>query len=204
MVEGFRSCQPLLWLANKVINQIFSILGDILPVFMLVFELAFLHEPESFGVIISEEWWISTKKAIKDTAEAPHVAIKAIISIDDLRRNVEWRSASRVNFCQLALFGGTVFGLFWIHELGHAEVNHSKVRTGIFSFKQEVFRLEVAVGDTKLVAVVDWFDHLSEEVGGLLFIKCTLFEDPVKEFPALAELGDQINVAFTLKVLIEL
>ena len=75
--------------------------------------------------------------------------------------------------------------------------------------KQEVFRLEVPVADVlNVVAVGDRLDDLLDDLSGVVLGKVALLalrlgNDPVKQLPSGAELGDEVKVLLVLVDFVE-
>ena len=137
---------------------------------MVKFEFAFLYHSQCFDVVVSEEWWVTAQEAVKDAAKTPHIALDAIVSSDDLGRNVE-RSAApgmssrlRAQFLNFATINIVLFRFFRNQQFGHSKVDHLDVRVWIFRLKNEVLRLEVAVSNAESVAIVDRKQHLSKKL----------------------------------------
>mmetsp|Transcript_4142 Transcript_4142/g.12072 ORF Transcript_4142/g.12072 Transcript_4142/m.12072 type:complete len:468 (-) Transcript_4142:56-1459(-) len=111
-----------------------------------------------------------------DDADAPHVALLAVLPHEHLRRH----GVDRPDLLVHALA---------LHEpAAHAEVDELHLRVAFDRVEEDVLRLDVAVHDAARVAVDDGVEDLVDDARGLLLAELA----PV-EVPAPAELHDDVE-----------
>lgn len=84
VLESLLGRESLFWLADELFDQIFGLLGDLIPLFTVEIEFAPLDHLQDLLIVISIEWWISAQEDVKDAAGGPHVALDAVISRENL------------------------------------------------------------------------------------------------------------------------
>lgn len=59
VLQCFLRCQASFRLADKLLDQVFGLLADLVPLLTVEIELSFLHHGENFLVIVSIKWWVT-------------------------------------------------------------------------------------------------------------------------------------------------
>ena len=85
------------------------------------------------------EWELSIEHGVEDHSRAPGINLSPIVCsvLEDLRRSVVWRST------------GSSQARPVLHHVAQAEVADLEILIGV---KQEIFQLQVTMGDTLAVA----------------------------------------------------
>ena len=85
-----------------------------------------------------------------------------------------------------------------------SEVNDLDLVELLVCLQQNVFRLQVAMHDVRLMAVVDAGKDLPHEDGAVSLAELATLEDLVEELTTLANFGDEVVALLVLKELVHL
>lgn len=72
MLQSIFGANPLLWvIRQQLLNKIYCVFADGLPLFLVNLVLALLHSFNYLIVICAVEWWIATQQDIQYDAHGP-------------------------------------------------------------------------------------------------------------------------------------
>jgi len=90
VIKGFLSCQPFLGLGNELLDEVSSFFGNLFPLLSVEVEFSLLDCPKNLLIIVSIEWWVTTKENVKDTTSRSEIARFVVVSGKDLRGDIVW------------------------------------------------------------------------------------------------------------------
>mmetsp|Transcript_87143 Transcript_87143/g.154262 ORF Transcript_87143/g.154262 Transcript_87143/m.154262 type:complete len:216 (+) Transcript_87143:858-1505(+) len=140
------------------------------------------------------EWWVAAKHDIHDDAQAPHISTLIILASEDLWCYVIWSAGLR---CQhLAL----------LELLCKSKVDELQIALldGILRCQDEIFRLQISMGDALEMKVVHGAKHRLHHQGALRLTEVARLDDAVEELAPNAQLHHQVDIPVVFEGLIEL
>ena len=117
MVEGLLSCKPLFRLCDKLLNEVFRLLGDVQPFISIKIILALLDRSENRLVVLPIERRVATKQNIEDASSGPQVTALVVVPSEHLWRDIVRSSRPCLQLLDLA-------GVLTVADLRKAEVDN--------------------------------------------------------------------------------
>lgn len=133
-LQTYLTCPAVLgfWL-QQVHDEVFRVLGDILPVPLVEHYLSVAALVDQVLEVLRAEWGVTAQKGICDDAHRPHVDG---LSVALLQHNFRGGVAERAGHC------GEDFVL-GVEHLRNAEIGQDQVGVGRLAEVQQVFGLEI-------------------------------------------------------------
>mmetsp|Transcript_34596 Transcript_34596/g.103387 ORF Transcript_34596/g.103387 Transcript_34596/m.103387 type:complete len:316 (-) Transcript_34596:17-964(-) len=184
-MQGLLSGEPLRGIDHEQVpHQVLCLLRDRVPLLPLHLVHARLNQRDLMRVG-AVEGHVADEEDEDHHPQAPHVALRRVALVEDLRRHVRQRAAARREF-RLRL-----------PDLGKAEVYQLQLVV-VLLLVHKILELHVAVHDAVAVDVVQGQEDLPDSVGSVLLRKVTQVHHPVEKLPPLHALHDQAELVLAL------
>mmetsp|Transcript_21096 Transcript_21096/g.45724 ORF Transcript_21096/g.45724 Transcript_21096/m.45724 type:complete len:374 (+) Transcript_21096:1190-2311(+) len=184
MLQSLLSTQPLVWVHNQ--QRLDEVLGPgrkpmIATRPVDVSDGNFLKDL----LVRSEEGWSTRQKHVRNNAQRPHIRLLCVRFLQDLGGDIVDRPASLGH-------GGRCFSAF-----GESEVDDFEV-VRVLTHVEEIFQLQVTVGDPVSMEVRHGQEHLSHCLGSSLLCVVLLLCQAIVHFASSHVLHYQVQVLFCL------
>ena len=80
MGHSLGRCQSFLWLGYELLDQVFGILGDNLPLLAFKGVVALLDFCEDLIVVVSVEGGVAAEEGIQNAPQCPHITLLIVIT----------------------------------------------------------------------------------------------------------------------------
>lgn len=158
VLESFSCRDTNIFLTEDLLDEVFSLVRNIVPLFSLHRELSCFDTLNDCLIRGTIEGRLTREQDVKDDTNAPNVTLFAVGARDDFWGDIVRRAED------------TMHGMVVIDSTRGAKVDQLDDCV-VLVLKVDVLRLNVTVNDTVLVQVVDGGDELLDHIGCLHFVE---------------------------------
>jgi len=97
VLEGLTRGESALRPRDQLLDQIFGLVGDGVPLFAIELELADSNHLEYLLVVVAVKRWVAAEEDVEHAAGAPHVARDVVVASEHLRRDVVGGAGARLH-----------------------------------------------------------------------------------------------------------